>query len=158
MQLLFLTCIYGVILYQSSNLIAGGSELLLLFPSVAGIVGSVVLPILGAVPDGVMVLFSGLGPDAQSQVSVGVGALAGSTVMLLTLPWFLAIMSGSVPIKDGKAKYGKSGENITGLAGVQYQAELPKSAKIMMGTTILYLVVQIPAYLQESKTPKEATA
>ena len=30
-----------------------GSELLLLVPSLAGIVGSVVLPILGAVPDGV---------------------------------------------------------------------------------------------------------
>ncbi len=35
----------------------------------AGIVGSVVLPILGAVPDGAIVLFSGLGPDAQSQVN-----------------------------------------------------------------------------------------
>ena len=98
-------------------------------------VPSVVLPILGAVPDGMlkpqvvvsrcasmvckemvrillvrMVLFSGLGPDAQNQavdfelekntghksfsgslqVSVGVGALAGSTVMLLTLPWSVA--------------------------------------------------------------------
>ena len=30
--------------------------------------------------------FSGLGPDAQSQLSVGVGALAGSTIMLLTVP------------------------------------------------------------------------
>merc|ERR1719221_951184 len=88
-QLLFLTTAYGVVLYQSSNLIATGSEYLLFFPAVAGIVGSIVLPILGAVPDGVMVLFSGLGPDAQDQVSVGVGALAGSTVMLLTLPWFL---------------------------------------------------------------------
>merc|ERR1719210_3065218 len=105
MQLLFLTCIYGVILYQSSNLIASGSELLLLFPAVAGIVGSIVLPILGAVPDGVMVLFSGLGDDAQSQISVGVGALAGSTIMLLTIPWSLAVVFGRVGIKDGKATY-----------------------------------------------------
>ena len=45
------------------------------------------LPILGAVPDGAIMLFSGLGPDAQEQMQVGVGALAGSTIMLLTVPW-----------------------------------------------------------------------
>ena len=32
------------------------------------------------------------------QVAIGVGALAGSTVMLLTLPWFLAVFSGRVSI------------------------------------------------------------
>merc|ERR1719230_2263664 len=84
--LLFLTLIYAVILYQSSNLISSGSELLLLVPSLAGLVGSIVLPILGAVPDGMMTLFSGLGEDAQSEVAIGMGVLAGSTVMLLTFP------------------------------------------------------------------------
>ena len=58
-----------------------GSELLLLVPSLAGIVGSVVLPILGAVPDGAIMLFSGLGPGAQEQMQVGVGALAGTRSM-----------------------------------------------------------------------------
>lgn len=68
-------------------MISDGSELLLLVPAVAGLVGSVVLPVLGAVPDGAIVLFSGMGDDAQAQLSVGVGALAGSTIMLLTIPW-----------------------------------------------------------------------
>jgi hypothetical protein len=36
----------------------------------AGIVGSVVLPILGAVPDGMLILFSGIGDDAQNQLAV----------------------------------------------------------------------------------------
>ena len=65
-------------------MISDGSELLLLIPSIAGIVGSCVLPILGAVPDGMIVLFSGMGPDAQNQLDVGVGALAGSTIMYET--------------------------------------------------------------------------
>ena len=39
-------------LYYASNLIGEGSELLLLVPSMAGLVGGVVLPVLGAVPDG----------------------------------------------------------------------------------------------------------
>ena len=42
----------GSFLYNGSQYISGGSELLLLVPSIAGIVGSVVLPVLGAVPDG----------------------------------------------------------------------------------------------------------
>ena len=51
-QLIFLMATYSFFLYQGSQLISNGSELLLLVPAVAGIVGSVVLPVLGAVPDG----------------------------------------------------------------------------------------------------------
>ena len=47
-----------------------GSELLMLIPSLKGIVGPVVLPILGAVPDGAIVIFSGLGPIAEAQDQV----------------------------------------------------------------------------------------
>ena len=61
---------------------------------------SVVLPVLGAVPDGAIVLFSGLGPDAQEELSVGVGALAGSTIMLLTVPWALSVFAGRVSLDD----------------------------------------------------------
>ena len=49
---------------------------------------------MGAVPDGAIVLFSGMGPNAQEELSVGVGALAGSTIMLLTLPWAACIYQG----------------------------------------------------------------
>lgn len=41
------------------------------------------------------------------QVAVGVGALAGSTIMLLTIPWFLSIVGGRVDIVDGRANYRK---------------------------------------------------
>ena len=76
-----------------------GSEKLLFLPGWKGLVGTVVLPILGAVPDGAIVLFSGMGPNAQTELTVGVGALAGSTVMLLTLPWFLSILGGRVDME-----------------------------------------------------------
>jgi hypothetical protein len=46
-QLMFLCAVYGYLLFYASNLISDGSELLLLVPSIAGLVGSVVLPILG---------------------------------------------------------------------------------------------------------------
>jgi Ca2+/Na+ antiporter len=153
-QLLFLTVVDAVILYKSSNLIADGSELLLLIPSLAGLVGSIVLPILGAVPDGMMTLASGLGENAQDTVGAGVGVLAGSTVMLLTFPWFLAICSGRVPLgKDGtpcydkKANTGPTAYTGTGLfdSGIAANDSVAKNAKIMLGTTLIYLIIQIPA-------------
>ena len=69
-----------------SNLISDGSELLLLIPNLRNLIGPIFLPILGAVPDGAIVAFSGTGDNAQEQLAVGIGALAGSSIMLLTLP------------------------------------------------------------------------
>ena len=93
---MFLLACYAYILFFAANMIGDGSELLLLIPSIAGIVGSCVLPVLGAVPDGMIVLFSGMGPGAQESLDVGVGALAGSTIMLITIPWALSVFAGKV--------------------------------------------------------------
>lgn len=84
-QLMFLFVCYGYVLMTASNMISDGSELLLLVPKLAGIVGSIVLPILGAVPDGCIVLFSGMGPDAQNQLAVGVGALGKKSFIVALL-------------------------------------------------------------------------
>jgi len=163
-QIIFLTGMYGYVLFQASNLISDGSELLLLVPAAAPVVGSVVLPILGAVPDGMMVLFSGLGPDAQNQVSVGVGALAGSTVMLLTLPWFLAVMAGRVSLKDGKPTYQRPANadpatwdklnppgNMSLLhTGVGYGPEILQSAWTMLYTLLGYVIIQGSAFAVDS--------
>ena len=98
--LLWLFLSYGYILYWASNLISEGSDLLMAVPSMAGLVGGVVLPILGAVPDGAIMLFSGLGDidRAQETLSVGIGSLAGSTIMLMTIPFALAVFTGRVDL------------------------------------------------------------
>jgi len=150
-QLLVVTIVYGVVLYQSSNLIASGSEFLLLVPSLAGIVGSIVLPILGAVPDGMMTLCSGLGPNAQSTVGAGVGVLAGSTVMLLTFPWFIALTFGRVPIENGKANFSAKGKSGLFDSGISYDKNIKQNAVLMMLTTLLYLIIQVPAWFTDSE-------
>jgi Ca2+/Na+ antiporter len=147
-QLLVCTIVYGYVLYVGSNMLGDGSEALGFFSSVRGIVGSVVVPILGAVPDSMMVLMSGLGADAQTQVTTGVGALAGSTVMLLTFPWFIVNMAGSVPMKeDGTADYSRSDE-AEGLfsSAVTYGPSVGTNAKIMVLTSLSFLIIQIPAW------------
>lgn len=147
-QLILTTAIYGYVLYVGSNMIGDGSELLCFFQSVAGIVGSVVVPILGAVPDSAMVLFSGLNGDPQVQISTGVGALAGSTVMLLTFPWFVVNMAGSVPLKaDGTADYSKNHEpSYMFTSGVTFGPSVAANTKIMVVTSLTFLVIQIPAF------------
>lgn len=156
-QVLLLLAVYGGILFVASNLIADGSELLLLVPSLRGIVGSVVLPILGAVPDGAIVLFSGLGANAQEEVGVGVGALAGSTIMLLTVPFAQSIWAGRVNISPaGQASYGARpklsplGNLHPTATGVQPNAMVAVSGRIMLITAVPYFIIQIPALFSGS--------
>lgn len=150
---LFLT--YGYVLYFSSGLISEGSDLLLLVPAYAGIVGSCVLPVLGAVPDGAIMLFSGMGPDldaVQDQLAVGVGALAGSTIMLLTIPWAMALIAGRVDIEDGvtvgytkRPKLSPTTKGLfnSGVCAPGNQVQI--GVQIMLLTCISYGVIQVPA-------------
>lgn len=177
-QVLMQTGLYGYVLSIAANMIGDGAELLLLVPSMAPLVGSIVLPILGAVPDGMMVLCSGLGPGAQENVSVGVGALAGSTIMLLTLPWFLALNTGRVTIKSGQLCYSKPQGAGPDWVKLESTADLPlwqrieyalffsgigigdalkQNAKYMVYTATSYLVIQLPSLQVDEQGLNSAT-
>ncbi|GBG28916.1 Sodium/calcium exchanger NCL1 [Hondaea fermentalgiana] len=173
-QLMFLGLVYGFVLYQASNMIADGSELLLLLPEVAPIVGSVVIPVLGALPDSAVILFSGLGDihEAKEQLQVGVGALAGSTIMLLTIPWTLSIVAGRVSISksSGRCCYAKpanapaSWKKLRGdeknpwrNTGVEADAQAMRSGARNIGlTAISYLIIQGAAFAYKRGDDPEA--
>ena len=151
---LFLT--YGYVIMYASNLISEGSDLLLLVPSMAGLVGGVVLPLLGAVPDGAIMLFSGLGDieSAQETLSVGVGALAGSTIMLLTVPWAFSVYNGRVDVNpEGVPQYfakpkltPKEGIwDELNHTGVSVTEAVKHGSIVMVITTIPYFLIQVPA-------------
>lgn len=160
-QLIFLGIVYGYVLLQAAVMLSEGSELLLLIPRLAPCVGKIILPMLGALPEIMLILFSGLGSDAQSQISVGVGALAGSTIMLLTLPWFFAVSSGRVSIRDGEATYARPPHEAGGQwaklmpedkaslsnAGVGLSPTIKRSARMMLFTLIGYVIVQVAAFI-----------
>ena len=116
-------------------------------------VGSVVLPVLGAVPDGAIVLVAGLGDRAEAakEIKIGVGALAGSTILLLTVPWFLAIFGGRVTLRDGACVgYDQRprcrGRGLTS-TGVECLPALRETTVIMLVSTMLYFTIQIPAFV-----------
>lgn len=94
-QLTFLMLVYGWIISKASNTMADGAELLLsaLGPQFAPIVGGILIPLLGVLPDSMMILMSGLGDKSEvaESLKVGAGTLIGSTVLLLTVPTSLGI-------------------------------------------------------------------
>lgn len=177
-QVLGLAAAYAYVLFFASNLISDGAELLQMVPSLEHLVGSVVLPVLGAVPDGAIILFSGLAGDralAQQQLSIGVGALAGSTIMLLSLPWALSVYAGRVNLDEhGIGSYKRppgwrasergpfaklsppTNASLRG-TGVNCDAVVGHSAWVMVGTAALYLIAQLPAMTRNYRASSAPT-
>ncbi|KAI7754655.1 hypothetical protein M8C21_030934 [Ambrosia artemisiifolia] len=144
---LFLILVYGYLMFLAATFLSSGSELMLeiLGP---GIVGGLFLPILGALPDAMLILVSGLSgsPEtAQDQVSVGMGLLAGSTVMLLTVIWGACIIIGKCDIQDSIAidNQDTKGFNLVG-SGVSTDIWTSYSAMIMAVSVLPFIVVQFP--------------
>lgn len=164
--LIWLFLSYGFVLFQASGMISDGSELLLLVPELAGLVGGVVLPLLGSVPDGAIILFSGLGDIAVAQetLQVGVGALAGSTIMLLTVPFSLSVVAGRVDFARGQPNYfghpkldpTKDVASQLFTTGITITDAVQHSGVIMMLTTIPYLLIQVPALFMHGPTEQVA--
>ncbi|MBA0580152.1 hypothetical protein Gorai_022381 [Gossypium raimondii] len=145
---MFLIIVYGYLMYLAATYLSYGSELLLeiLGP---GIVGGLFLPMLGALPDAMLILVSGLSgtaETAQSQVSVGMGLLAGSTVMLLTVIWGSCIIVGRCDLHDSVAIDGTN----TKESGVSTDIWTCYAARIMAISVIPFLIVQLPQALSST--------
>merc|ERR1711988_77505 len=145
---ILLMLLYGVVLAYGAKLISDGSELLLeiLDP---GIIGGLVLPIMGAIPDAAIIVVSGMfgsKEEAQRQIAVGVGTLAGSTIMLLTIPWFASMILARCDFRNGRAVDGKcNGFSLT-QQGVTVDDDTPVNARIMLFVSLSYLIVQFIAF------------
>ncbi|KAH7843988.1 hypothetical protein Vadar_023186 [Vaccinium darrowii] len=150
---LFLILAYGYLMFLSATYLSSGSELLLQILG-PGIIGGLFLPILGALPDALLILVSGLSgttSTAQSQVSVGMGLLAGSTVMLLTVIWGTCVIIGKCDIQNSVAIDGKDtvGFSLTG-SGVSTDIWTSYAARIMAVSVIPFLVVQLPQLMSST--------
>ncbi|KAL6975900.1 hypothetical protein U1Q18_024695 [Sarracenia purpurea var. burkii] len=150
---IFLILAYGYLMFWSAKLLSEGCEILLevLGP---GIIGGLVLPILSALPDAIVILASGLSGSketAQDQVSVGMGLLAGSIVMLLTLLWGSCVVIGKCDLVDSIAKDGvdTKGLSLTG-CGVSTDIWTSYSARIMVISLAPFIIVQLPQLLNKT--------
>ncbi|CAI7894689.1 unnamed protein product [Closterium sp. NIES-54] len=152
----FLMVAYGYIILVAAKLISDGSELLLqvLDP---GLIGGLFLPMLGAMPDTVLILVSGLGgskEEAQEEVLVGMGVLAGSTVMILTVAWGGSLLCGRCDLEekqrsDGSVDLVARDKTLTRPwdlkgTGVTTDEQTRLGAWIMMATVVPFLIMQVP--------------
>ena len=108
---IFLIAVYGFLLGKGAQWISEGSDLLLRVWG-PGLVGGLLLPTLGALPDALVIAMSVIqstDPNKlQDDLNVGMGTLVGSNVVLLTIPFSMALHYGNVPMKK------KAGGLLTG--------------------------------------------
>jgi Ca2+/Na+ antiporter len=148
-----LLVIYGFMLLKAAQLLSDGSELLLAVMS-PGIIGGLVLPILGALPDAMLVIVSGLGAsqaEAQHEVLVGMGLVAGSSIMVLTVLWGSCLILGRCDLVPhpttgqliAKDRTLTQGFNLT-KTGVTNDRQTKWASWIMMSTLLSLFVAQFP--------------
>eukprot|EP00803_Ostreobium_quekettii_P010909 evm.model.scf_1988.1 EVM.evm.TU.scf_1988.1 scf_1988:1312-9743(+) len=120
------------------------------------------LPILGALPDCLIIVASGMGPraEAKGQVKVGLGTLAGSTVMLLTIAWGGSVLLGRCDLEKRRDQLVAKDKKLTKPrdvveTGVTVDRPTQVNAMIMTLSVLLYLIVHIPALAGMTKDPKE---
>ncbi|CAI7824306.1 unnamed protein product [Closterium sp. NIES-53] len=121
-----------------------------------GLIGGLFLPMLGAMPDTVLILVSGLGgskEEAQEEVLVGMGVLAGSTVMILTVAWGGSLLCGRCDLEekqrsDGSVDLVARDKTLTRPwdlkgTGVTTDEQTRLGAWIMMATVVPFLIMQV---------------
>ncbi|KAG6637224.1 sodium/calcium exchanger NCL-like [Carya illinoinensis] len=154
---IFLILVYDFLMYLSATCLSYGSEHLLKILGPA-IVGGLFLPILGALPDAMLILVSGLSGStktAESQVSVGMGLLAGSTILFLTIIWGICIIVGKCNLVDGVAQDLQDTNSTESSActtdgDVTTHGDARPCAWIMLISVIPFLIIQIPQVLSST--------
>eukprot|EP00898_Chlorokybus_atmophyticus_P003058 jgi/Chlat1/3753/Chrsp259S00287 len=161
----FLLFAYGSLLLIGAKWIADGSEMLLEVMNPA-LIGGLLLPLLGVFPDSLLIAVSGLKgtkEDAQQEVLVGVGVLAGSTIMLITLLWAGSLLTGRCDLsgpnstaRDTVLSKHKSVWHSLFHTGVTTDVQTRRCAWIMLGTGAPYLVVQAPIVMGRPEMARAA--
>ncbi|KAK4803854.1 hypothetical protein SAY86_003671 [Trapa natans] len=158
---LFLILVYEYLLFHGESYLASGSKQIfkLLGP---GIFGASAFHVLGALPESVILVASGLlnsKETAQEYVLTGVGLMAGSSILLLTLLWGTCNVLGRRSFSSGmeestEASVSDQASNslkqwiqrlltsLTG-SGVHTDLETSYTARIMIVSVIPFAIIQL---------------
>ncbi|TKY49146.1 hypothetical protein E2542_SST26572 [Spatholobus suberectus] len=161
---LFLILVYEYLLFHGESYLAAGGEQIfkILGP---GVFGASAFDVLGALPESLILLVTGLSSDkesAQESASTGVGLLAGSSILLLTVVWGTCVIIGNQKLKDdsntGDSNSSSGGikELLTGY-GITMDVDTRKMARIMVFSVIPLIIMQIPNLFHFSSTPRNVT-
>lgn len=157
---LFLILVYEYLLFHGeSYLLYGGGRIFEILGT--GYFGASVFPVIAQLPEPLILLVSGLfssDEGAQENVLTGVGLLAGSTIIHLTLLWGTCLymsrqvfssnsnFSPSACLNSAETKQKKSLSGWTGF-GVVTDSETSYAAGIMLLSLLPFIVILIPKIL-----------
>ncbi|XP_059302148.1 sodium/calcium exchanger NCL1-like [Lycium ferocissimum] len=105
----FLIVVYEYLLFHGEYYVAMGGERIFKILGPNSVFGASAFHILGFLPEALILLASGLLNSkevAQEYVLTGVGLLAGSTILLLTLIWGTCVFVGSQQSTPSVTSYG----------------------------------------------------
>ncbi|XP_057531274.1 sodium/calcium exchanger NCL-like [Amaranthus tricolor] len=149
----FLIVVYGYMMFSGATYLSNGCELLLeiLGP---GVIGGSLLPVIASLPEGIIILATGLNGSiatAQEHLSIGVGLLAGSAVMTLTLIWGTCVLIGKCDLDCYRARdeTDTKGFNLVD-SGVATDIWTSYAARIMTLSIIPLFIVQLQKHLHSS--------
>ncbi|KAL4290128.1 hypothetical protein GQ457_14G009480 [Hibiscus cannabinus] len=149
---LFLLVVYEYLLSLSKQFISGGSDLFFqMFGT--GIFGASLFNVLGIFPQVILVLVNGVSASeetAQTNGTISMAILAGSTIMMLTLIWGSVIAFGSYDLSNTGTSSSPNAKNknnkpfsLTAGYGVRTDAETKYSATIMLLSVLPFLILQL---------------
>ncbi|XP_026397271.1 sodium/calcium exchanger NCL2-like [Papaver somniferum] len=159
---LFQIVVYEYLLFLGERYVTEGSELV--FQILPGIFGASVFEILGGFPEAMILIVSGLSKSkeiAEEKVLTGVGLLAVSTVLLLTLVWGTCVIVGKNEILPGdslsilnrkraakRPLFSKVRSYITGY-GITTDQETSITSRIMILSIVPFILIQIPELIMK---------
>ncbi|KAF5176886.1 Calcium-binding ef-hand, partial [Thalictrum thalictroides] len=158
---LFLIVVYQYLLYLGDRYVSTGSELM--FSLVGpGIFGASAFQILGSLPEALLVLASGISGSqetAQAEVVSGVGILAGSTVFLLTLLWGTCVVVGKMDLSEELKSFDTGVSKPLSFleSGITTDCQTHYTARIMILSTMPFIIAQLPHVLGSSSAGSVAT-
>ncbi|KAK8973574.1 hypothetical protein V6N11_030764 [Hibiscus sabdariffa] len=155
---IFLILVYEYLLFRGESYLGYGGEQMfkILGP---GFFGASAFQILGALPESLILLASGLMNSkevAQEYAYTGVGLLAGSSILLLTLIWGTCLIVGSHHLYNNGPRYSilptssnsiilsfhKLLHSLTGY-GITTDQETSYTARIMVVSVTPFLIIQL---------------
>ncbi|CAN4117691.1 unnamed protein product [Withania somnifera] len=162
----FLIVVYEYLLFHGEYYMAMGGERIFKILGPNSVFGASAFHILGFLPEALILFASGLLNSkevAQEYVLTGVGLLAGSTILLLTLIWGTCVVVGSQESTSvtSNPSAGPTMQNHlqrflsqwTG-AGLVTDLETCYTARIMVLSVIPFIIILVPTVLHLSASPE----
>ncbi|KAK6230676.1 hypothetical protein QUC31_002194 [Theobroma cacao] len=154
---LFLILVYEYLLFHGESYLASGGEQMFKIPG-PGFFGASAFQILSALPEALILLASGLMNTkevAHEYAYTGVGLLAGSSILLLTITWGTCLIVGSRDLSNGAEYSILSTESnprilscnrllhsLTGF-GIITDQETSYTARIMVFSVIPFFIIKL---------------